>query len=141
FEGDEVWLRRALGNLVINAREAMPDGGTLTLVAGLETLSPQEAAALDVQPGRYVSLVVRDTGIGIPPEHMAHLFEPFFTTKKRLGAGLGLAAVYGIVRQHRGAIRVESCLGQGSAFHVYFPLVELSDERPDGDDSQASGPA
>jgi two-component system, cell cycle sensor histidine kinase and response regulator CckA len=122
-----------LNNLVANAREAMPDGGTLTVETRIQELNFAEAESLEVKPGSYVLLLVRDTGVGIAQEVLAHIFEPFWTTKKRVGAGLGLSAVQGIVRQHDGAIRVDSEAGHGATFRLYLPAVDISFPRS-GDD-------
>ena len=129
--GNEVLLRRVLNNLVMNAREAMSDGGTLTIETRIEELNPLDAMAVEMPPGSYVLLSVRDTGVGIPQEALSRIFEPFWTTKKRVGAGLGLSAVQGIVRQHGGAIRVDSQVGQGTTFWVYYPLVIIAEGAPD----------
>jgi two-component system, cell cycle sensor histidine kinase and response regulator CckA len=131
IRGNEVLLRRVLNNLVMNAREAMPDGGILTIETWIEELNPLDAMALETTPGSYVLLSVRDTGVGIPQEALSRIFDPFWTTKKRVGAGLGLSAVQGIVRQHGGAIRVDSQVGQGTTFWLYYPLVIIAEGAPD----------
>ena len=116
-------LLRILLNLCINARDAMPNGGTLTVKTANEELTtrqcdPGQAAV----PGPHVIITVSDTGDGMSPELLQHIFEPFFTTKEvGKGTGLGLAMVYGIVQQHHGAIHVESAPGQGTTFAVRFP--------------------
>lgn len=123
LQADPGMLDQVLMNLALNARDAMPEGGTLTIETSEIVLD--EAAARShpgVTPGPYVCLSVRDTGVGIPSEVMPHIFEPFFTTKElSKGTGLGLATVFGIVQQHRGWITVESEPGQGATFRVYFP--------------------
>ncbi len=123
--GDQAQLEQALLNLCLNARDAMPAGGTLGIHARVE--APGEGAPLpgDGPPGLVAVLEVADTGIGMPPEVLAHLFEPFFTTKERgKGTGLGLATAYGIVRAHGGVIRVASEPGRGSRFEIRLPATE-----------------
>jgi two-component system, cell cycle sensor histidine kinase and response regulator CckA len=122
---DPTQLEQAILNLVLNARDALPAGGRITLEVALVNL-PQVEMPLD-QPsaaGDYVRLRVIDNGVGIPPRMRAHLFEPFFTTKAvGKGTGLGLASVYGIVRQSNGYITVDSGPGAGSVFTMHFPAV------------------
>lgn len=117
-------IDQVLLNLAINARDAMKDGGRLTLATGSAELSEAEAAALEIPAGRYARIAVRDTGCGITPEVRKRLFEPFYTTKEPgKGTGLGLCTAYGIVRQSGGAIEVASEVGRGSTFTVYLPLA------------------
>ncbi len=123
---DPGMLDQVLMNLVVNARDAMPKGGKLIIETTERSLTETEAAATpDALAGRYVSLRVTDTGCGIPPDHLPHIFEPFFTTKEPgKGTGLGLATVFGIVKQHRGWITVESQVGKGSTFQVFLTALE-----------------
>jgi signal transduction histidine kinase/HAMP domain-containing protein len=118
---DPGMIEQVLLNLAVNARDAMPDGGRLSIDTSLvEVWEP--AAALP--PGKWTCVRVRDTGVGIAPEHLAHIFEPFFTTKDiGKGTGLGLATTYGIVQQHGGWIDVDSEVGKGTVFRVFFPWV------------------
>jgi len=126
--GDPSQLENALLNLCINARDAMPEGGVLRVATQRVPLDEAFCRALvgfSLEPGAYVRLTVEDSGHGIPPEIRDRIFEPFFTTKPTgKGTGLGLAAVYGIVKDHRGLIQVDSAPGQGTAFNIYLPLEE-----------------
>jgi PAS domain S-box-containing protein len=129
-EADPSQVSQVLMNLCVNARDAMPDGGTLTLETRNVTLGAEGAQAiLPAQSGHYVRLSVSDTGCGMSPEVQARLFEPFFTTKEvGRGTGLGLAVVYGIVRGHEGFITIYSEEGEGSTFRVYLPAIALAVE-------------
>ncbi|SKA78054.1 PAS domain S-box-containing protein [Prosthecobacter debontii] len=122
---DASMMEQVVLNLAVNARDAMPKGGTLTLTTRLLPLKqtpPQ--APVGAEPGTYVCLEVRDTGIGISEEHLERIFEPFFTTKEvGQGTGIGLATVFGIVQQHHGWVTVDSQEGAGSTFCVFFPLL------------------
>ncbi len=123
-EAESAQLQQMVLNLCLNGCEAMPAGGFLTIETEKITLDEAHTVP-ELKPGEYVHLSVTDTGKGMDAETMSHLFEPFFTTKRELAgrrhSGLGLAMVYSIVRNHEGAIRVESELGRGSTFHVYLP--------------------
>ena len=131
-EADAGQIEQVLVNLCLNARDAMPGGGTLTVKA--ENLQIDEAFCVHYsggRPGDFVHLSVTDTGIGMTPEVQAHLFEPFFTTKPAgAGTGLGLATVYGIVQQAGGFITVESKPGKGTSVHVYLPMTKAPTAEP-----------
>lgn len=115
----------AILNLVINARDAMPKGGRVTLAARNVALAPAEAAAIGAAPGRYVALSVADTGAGMTPEVLARVFDPFFTTKEAgKGTGLGLSMVHGFVSQSGGGVRIESAPGRGTTVTLYLPKAE-----------------
>jgi PAS domain S-box-containing protein len=115
-------LELGLLNLAINARDAMPDGGALTIATAYRSLRPAEARRLDLSPGDYVTLAVSDTGCGMPPEVAAHAFDPFYTTKDAgRGSGLGLSMVYGFVKQSRGHVSLTSVPGQGTTVTLFLP--------------------
>ncbi|MBL9006377.1 MAG: PAS domain-containing protein [Myxococcales bacterium] len=119
---DHTQLEQVLLNLFVNAGQAMPDGGVLSLIAENVSLDEAQTSSLNLRAGPFVKLVVSDTGCGMDAATMARIFEPFFTTKAPgQGTGLGLASVYGIVRNHGGLIAVQSALGAGSSFTLYLP--------------------
>jgi len=128
-KGDPAQLNQVVMNLCINARDAMPDGGTLTLGGRMTSFGAKsgEKAPL-VRPGYYVELSVADTGQGMSEEVMKRAFEPFFTTKPRgQGTGLGLATVESIIRQHGGHVEVKSEVGQGTTVRIYLPVVAAAE--------------
>lgn len=117
-------LESAVINLAINARDAMPDGGTITITTAAVHLTPEEGAAMDLAEGDYVTLTVADTGVGMTPEVLAKVFEPFYTTKPiGQGTGLGLSMVYGYMRQANGGVRILSQPGKGTQVQLYMPCL------------------
>ena len=123
--GDSIHLEQVITNLTMNAMDAMPGGGTLTITTStMEVRAPSSLIRPFLAPGRYAVLSVGDMGTGIPPEIRNRMFEPFFTTKPvGKGTGLGLAMVYGIVKSHQGEVRVRSELGVGTTFEIYLPAL------------------
>jgi len=125
-EVDPTRIQQVIMNLALNSRDAMPDGGTLRIELSRTTVESTKmrlpgASDLELTTGDWVCLSVQDTGTGMDERVRAHLFEPFFTTKGSKGNGLGLAQVYGIVKQHRGEIDVETKVGRGTTFRIYLP--------------------
>jgi PAS domain S-box-containing protein len=116
-EVDEEQINQAVNHLLINADQAMPQGGTIQILA--ENIKISARSQIPVRTGNYVKIAIRDQGVGIPPEHVAKVFDPFFTTKRR-GTGLGLSTVYTIIKNHDGHVTVESTL-EGSTFIIYLP--------------------
>ncbi len=123
---DEGQMEQAILNLFLNAQDAMPQGGIVTVSCKpIDIKEPISAPINDVQPGSYAAIKVLDTGTGIPSEFLNKIFEPFFTTKDQSkGTGLGLSVVFGVVKSHQGYINVESEIGVGTVFTIYLPLVE-----------------
>ena len=146
-EGDDLWLVRcdgnqlenALLNLAINARDAMPDGGTMTIAIANKELDASQARQRDVSAGEYVCLRVIDTGVGMPPSVKARAFDPFYTTKPiGKGTGLGLSMIYGFVRQSDGSVMIDSELGKGTSVEICLPrykgdVVDARVEEDSGD--------
>ncbi|MFC3123804.1 PAS domain S-box protein [Pseudoroseomonas globiformis] len=138
-------LENALLNLAINARDAMPAGGRLTIETANTWIDHRSARDRDMAPGQYIAICVTDTGTGMPPEIAARAFEPFFTTKPiGQGTGLGLSMIYGFVRQSGGQVRIYSEVGQGTTMRLYLPrhlgAVEHQDEPPDLAEAPRAGP-
>ncbi len=142
-EADRSQLEQVIMNLAVNARDAMPRGGTLAIATANEDLDAAAAAGWqDIAPGPYVRLSVVDTGEGMNEEVLGHLFEPFFTTKGvGEGTGLGLSTVYGIVKQSGGDIRVRSAPGQGASFDLLFPCQGRPAAAASGERKPAEEPA
>ncbi|HZI32990.1 MAG TPA: ATP-binding protein, partial [Candidatus Binatia bacterium] len=137
-EADSGMIEQILMNLSVNSRDAMPRGGQLTIsVASCEVNEAHAGQIVDARPGRFIRLSHADTGCGIPPDNISRIFEPFFTTKELgKGTGLGLATVFGIVRQHGGWIEVESELDHGTTFHVFLPASNLPIEQSEHFETQ-----
>jgi signal transduction histidine kinase/FixJ family two-component response regulator len=131
-QADAGMLEQVLVNLVVNARDAMLRGGRLVIRTTSVSLDAVQVRNHDeARPGRFVTLSVADTGTGISPDHLPHIFEPFFTTKDvGKGTGLGLATVYGIVKQHQGWIEVSTEVGVGSTFTLFLPAIEAAASEP-----------
>jgi len=123
---DPSHISQIIMNLAVNARDAMPEGGKLTIETENVAINGAYAETHPwAKPGRYVLLSVADTGCGIPPDVLAHVFEPFFTTKDvDKGTGLGLATVYGLIKQHEGMVNIYSEVGKGTTVKIYLPIVE-----------------
>lgn len=134
--GDATQLHQVLLNLCVNARDAMPDGGTLSIEARNAAVDETFASGTDgARAGNFVRWTVRDTGTGMPPDVIRRIFDPFFTTKEQgKGTGLGLSTVLGIVRSHEGFLRVDSTPGIGSAFEIYLPAATAASAAPAGEE-------
>lgn len=117
-DADESQMHQMIGNLVINAMQAMPEGGVIDIV--LENLLVRKNSRLPLKPGNYVRLMVKDSGCGLSDEQIQRIYDPFYTTKKD-GAGLGLTSCYSVIKKHKGYIKVDSTEGIGSTFTVYLP--------------------
>jgi len=133
-------IQRIILNLVMNAKDAMPDGGTLTIKTKNSFLTPQMAKGLELQVGEYLEITISDDGVGMNDNIARHIFEPFFTTKVNSGTGLGLSTVYGIVRQTKGNIVVDSTKGKGTTFSIYLPETEGEVQLTEKTSSQVSPP-
>lgn len=138
-DGSETHLFQAFLNLVINAFEAMPDGGTLRVSTDTYRLSQPFVGHERIEPGEYVRAIVADTGHGIPPEAIDRVFEPFHSRKKRNGSGLGLAVVYGVAKGHEGYVDLSSVVGRGTEFRLYFPVCDQPLAVVEPDEGEATG--
>jgi signal transduction histidine kinase/CheY-like chemotaxis protein len=129
---DQTQVESALANMAINARDAMPEGGHLTIETANKYLDEQyQAENPEVTPGNYIMLAVSDTGTGIPPEILERVFEPFFTTKAEgKGSGLGLSMIYGFAKQSRGHVKIYSEVGHGTTIRLYLPRANAAKEAP-----------
>ena len=146
IDADENQLENVILNLAVNARDAMPGGGRLSIETSNCDLDPDDAERLGVQPGQYVRIAVSDTGAGMTPEVLAKAFDPFFTTKSvGRGTGLGLSQVYGFLRQSAGHVKIDSEVGRGTTVNVYLPrllrnpLLEAEEVAPDADAATSAG--
>jgi CheY-like chemotaxis protein len=132
LEADAVMIEQVIMNLSVNARDAMPNGGSFTIdIERISIVEEQVKENIKVQPGQFVCLSVADTGCGMDETTLKRIFEPFFTTKEvGKGTGLGLATVHGIVAQHKGWVEVESELGKGTTFKVFLPATTKKKAEP-----------
>jgi PAS domain S-box-containing protein len=121
IEADPGQINQVIQNLIINAIQAMPTGGTIQVQS--ENLMVEATSDLPLSPGKYVKISIQDQGVGIPGDHLANIFDPYFTTKQT-GSGLGLATVHAIVQRHQGYIAVKSTIGAGTTFDIYLPAVD-----------------
>lgn len=114
-------VSQVIQNMIMNAEQAMPEGGVISISAGNETAT--EKIRLPIEKGKYIKISLKDSGLGIPPDHLDKIFDPFFSTKQK-GSGLGLSTAYSIIKNHNGLITVESELGKGAAFYIYLPASD-----------------
>jgi PAS domain S-box-containing protein len=132
-EVDEGQFRQVINNLILNAVQAMPDGGKIEVTSENAKLDAGFLPALVA--GNYIKITVRDFGVGIQPEHLSRIFDPYFTTRRQ-ARGLGLASAYSVIRKHEGQITVETQPGSGTAFHIYLPASARLDKMPTPEDIQ-----
>jgi len=124
FKGDESQIYNSLINLALNAQEAMPNGGNLSINChAVSFAEEQKLKDFRLNPGDYICIEIQDSGQGISAEHLPHIFEPFYTAKKQNGQGLGLSSVYGTMRFHEGAVVCKSQINQGTTFELYLPRL------------------
>lgn len=130
INGDKGSIEQLILNLAVNAKEAMPDGGSFYISTEQVVLKTVPQKELAIEPGTYIRMSVEDNGSGIGKEDLARIFDPFFSTKNlAVSSGLGLSVAYGITRQHKGWIDVQSELNQGTTFHLYFPALSEAEEK------------
>jgi CheY-like chemotaxis protein len=134
-EVDEGQISQVINNLIINADQAMPEGGIIKVEAENKTIEPGHDL---LPPGKYVRISITDEGVGIPEQYFSKIFDPYFTTKQK-GSGLGLATSYSIIKQHNGHIEVESLIEKGSTFTVWLPASEIFWEKPEEDTKELVG--
>jgi PAS domain S-box-containing protein len=128
IHGDDGQLQQAFLNLLINARDAMPNGGTITVQSKHKHIDEDTTATPEIRQGLYVAVSITDTGVGMDKKTLQHIFEPFFTTKDiGKGTGLGLSVVYGVVNSHNGFVTVQSELEHGAEFTMYFPIISTAE--------------
>jgi len=129
---DKGQINQVINNIILNASEAMPRGGTITIKA--ENIEIGRQGKIPLEKGKYVKVTIRDTGIGISGEHISKIFDPFFTTKRK-GSGLGLSTVFSIIKKHKGFVYADSKLEVGTSFHIYLPTVVEPEKKtePEGD--------
>jgi two-component system cell cycle sensor histidine kinase/response regulator CckA len=120
-EIDTSQISQVMSNMIVNAKQAMPQGGTIDI--SVQNIILQKTARFPLQPGRYIRISIKDEGIGIQETHLSTIFDPYFTTKN-MGNGLGLATSYSIIKKHDGHIDVQSQLGAGTTFHIYLPASD-----------------
>jgi len=126
-KGDYRKIYKALSGVILNAKDAMPDGGVISISTENKTIDNELLSELSEGDAKRIFIVIKisDSGLGIEKEHLSKIFDPFYTTKPvGKGMGLGLSAVYGTIQSHKGAITVESNPGKGTSFHIYLPVIQ-----------------